>query len=186
MITAIVIPADPNEPIRLEEIERSDLAAYRRLVDGNIELVTLERPPASLYFNEEGKLVDLPLNPRATALLWVHNSAFRQRDSIMGDAFILGPPDRQSYDTTAPEELVRLLLHTERYRVLVQNEGDEQFYGQLRTFDSWFEAYAQGITLATRRWSQVEEIQVVAEYRNDQERLIEEWLRIGLQNLWIA
>lgn len=70
MITAIVLPADMNQPIRQQQIEPSDLATYRELVGGNLEVVELFRPSASLYINEEGKLNDLPLNqrvPRCTA-----------------------------------------------------------------------------------------------------------------------
>jgi Domain of unknown function (DUF3846) len=162
MLTAIVIPADPEQPAQLEQLDRRDLDAYRRLVGGNIEVINLERPPASLYFNEEGKLLALSLNLRATALLWAHNSAFRGHNNILGDAFILGPPDREGDDTSAPEELVTLLFQTERYRVLVKNQGDERFYGHLPVYDSWFTAYVRGVELA-QRWSQVEEIQVVAE-----------------------
>jgi hypothetical protein len=169
MLTAIVIPADPDRPARLEQFGRQNLDAYRRLVGGDIEVVNLERPPASLYFNEEGKLIGLPLNRRATALLWIHNSAFRGHDLIVGDAFILGPPDQAGDDTTAPDELVTLLFHTERYRVLVQSQEEEQFYGRLETFDSWFEAYRYGVHLAQPS-SQVEEIQVVAERSQERTR----------------
>jgi hypothetical protein len=185
MLTAIVIPADPDHPARLEQFDRRDLDAYRRLVGGNIEVINLGRPPASLYFNEEGKLLGLSLNLRATVLLWAHNSAFRGRDNILGDAFILGPPDQEGDDTSAPEELVTLLFQTERYRVLVKNQGDDRFYGHLPVYDSWFTAYVRGVELA-QRWSQIEEIQVVAERSGERNRLIEEWLRIGLENPWIA
>src|SRR5262245_31664762 len=40
-----------------------------------------------------GKLLRLPVNPRAMALVWVHNSAFRDHDVIVGDVLIVGPPD---------------------------------------------------------------------------------------------
>jgi hypothetical protein len=178
MLTAIVIPADLEQPARLDQLDKNDLQAYRRLVGGNLEVLNLDRPPASLYFNDEGKLIGLPLNPRATALLWAHNSAFRGHDTIAGDAFILGPPDRRGDDTMAPNELVTLLFHTEHYRVLVQNQGDEKLYGNLGTFDSWFDAYLYGVDLA-QRWSQIEEIQVVAERGDERKRLIGEWSRIG-------
>ncbi len=185
MLTAIVVPADPEQPARLEQLGKNNLDAYRRLVGGNIEVVSLERPPASLYFNEEGKFTGLSLNLRATALLWAHNSAFRGRDNILGDAFILGPPDRQGDDTSAPEELVALLFHTGSFRVLIKNQGDERYFGHLPTYDSWFTAYVRGVELA-QRWSQIEEIQVVAERGEERNMLIEEWFRIGLENPWIA
>ena len=68
MITAIVIPVDPDQPIRQQQLTKSDLDAYRQIVGGDLELVTLGQPPAGLYLNEEGKLEGLPVNRRATAL----------------------------------------------------------------------------------------------------------------------
>jgi hypothetical protein len=160
MITAIVLPADMEQPIRQEQIEPADLDAYQRLVGGNLEVVNLDRPPASLYFNDEGKLLDLPVNPRATVVLWVHNSAFRGQDVIAGDAFIVGPVDRNANDRTVPEELVTLLFSTQRFRVLIRIEDDEQFYGNLTVFNDWFGAYVNAAELA-QRLAQVEDVQVV-------------------------
>lgn len=162
MLSAIFIPADEQEPLRLEQFDTDDLDARQRLADGAFEILRLEGPAATLYVNEDGKLLEMPVNRRATLLLWVHNRAFREQDVIAGDAFILGYPDDEGNATTTPQELVDLLLHTERYRVLVRNQGEEQFYGTLRTFDSWVEAYSYGIQL-TWRLSQVEDFRVVAE-----------------------
>jgi hypothetical protein len=173
MLSAIVIPAEDRQPLRLEQFGVNDLDARQRLVGGYIEVIRLERPTAVLYVNEDGRLLELPANRRATVLLWVHNRAFRGHDVILGDAFILGPPDDNGNATTAPQELVNLLFHTERYRVLIQNQGEEQFYGTLRILGSWIEAYRYGVDLAGRL-SQVEEIQVVAEDGNDLETEAEE------------
>ncbi|ARP71761.1 DUF3846 domain-containing protein [Streptomyces pluripotens] len=181
MLTAIVIPADPAEPARLEQLDKRDVDAFRALVGGHLQVINLERPAATMYLNDEGKLDGLPFNPRATALLWAHNAAFRDQDVIAGDAFIVGVPDRHGDDTTAPTELVDLLFHTKRYRVLVQGEGDEKFYGHLRPFDSWFEAYGFGVHLV-RMFSQLQDVQIVAETEDEQAKLIQEWLRIGKEN----
>lgn len=102
------------------------------------------------------------MNRRATTLLWVHDQASRGREVIFGDAVIVGPPDDDGNPTNVPEELVDLLLHTSHYRVLVQYQGETQFYGTLRTFDAWFEAYGYSIYIDWRL-SQVEEVWVVAE-----------------------
>lgn len=185
MLTAIVIPADPAEPARLQQLNKRDVDAFRALVGDHLQVLNLERPAATMYLNDEGKLDGLPFNPRATALLWAHNPAFREEDVIAGDAFIVGVPDRHGDDTSAPTELVDLLFHTKRYRVLVQGEGDEKFYGHLRPFDSWFEAYGFGVHLV-RVFSQLQDVQVVAEPEDARSRLIREWLRIGLENPAIA
>src|SRR5207248_1708151 len=114
---------------------------YRQLVGGSIEVITLERPQSSMYLNDEGKLMELPLNQRATTLLWVHNSAFRGQDVIVGPTFVVGPPDREGDDQTAPTDLVDLLFHTSLYRVDVQMWGDQRWHGNERVFADWFEAY---------------------------------------------
>lgn len=132
MLTAIVIPADEQQPLRLEKFDTDNLDARQRLVGGTYEILRLERPGATLYVNEDGKLLGLPGNKRATLLLWMHNRAFHEWDVIVGDAFILGDPDEEGAATTAPQQLIDLLLHTSRYRVLAQNQGEDVFYGTLR------------------------------------------------------
>lgn len=165
MLSAIFIPADEQEPLRLEEFEADDLDARQQLVGGSFEVFRLEGPAADLYVKKDGKLMVMPINRRATLVLWAHNHPFRGQDVIAGDAFILGNPDDEDNATTAPQELIDLLLHTERYRVLVRNQGEEQFYGTLRTFDSWVEAYSYGIQL-TWRLSQIVDFRVVGEERD--------------------
>ena len=181
MLTAIVIPVELNEPIRPAHLDSNDLDAYQQLVGGNLEVVNLDRPAASLYFNEEGKLVGMPVNRRATALLWVHNSAFRGRDVIVGPAFVVGPPDRHGDDKSVPEDLADLLLHTKRYRVQVQIKGSGQWSSNREVFADWFEAHVHAVQL-TRLSTAVEEVRVVPELDDD---LREAWYRIGRDNLWI-
>ncbi|MFB8776850.1 DUF3846 domain-containing protein [Streptomyces broussonetiae] len=161
MITAIVLPADLRTPIRTVELDKRDLNAYRGLVGGPLEIITFERPEATLYLNDEGKLEGLPLNQRATLMASVHNSAFRGRDVIVGDAFLVGPADRHGDDLSVPKELVTLLLRTERFRVLMQSEGDPEFYGNLLVYNHWLNAYAGAVEWA-QRLPQVEEVRVVA------------------------
>lgn len=185
MLTAIVIPADPAEPARLEQLNKRDVDAFCALVGGHLQVLNLERPAATMYLNDEGKLDGLPYNPRATALLWVHNPDLQGEDVIAGDAFIVGVPDRQGDDTSAPKELIDLLFDTKRYRVLVQSDGDEKFYGHLRPFDSWFEAYGFGVHLV-RMFSQLQNVQIVAEPDDERTKLTREWLRIGKENAAIA
>lgn len=181
MITAIVIPVDLTEPIRLEQLDKHDLDAYRRLVGGHLEVITLERPQSSMYLNDEGKLLDLPLNQRATRLLWAHNSAFHGHDVIVGPAFIVGPVDDGGDDQTAPTDLVDLLFSTKRYRVRVQKRGDSRWRTNEQTFVDWFEAYTFAVRL-TQRSPLVEEVRVVPELDPE---LRETWYQTGLANPWI-
>lgn len=181
-ITAIVVPVDVKEPIRLEEINRHDLNAYRRLVgNGPIEMLNLDRPAASLYLNESGKNRGLAFNPRATSLVWVHNSLMRGRDVIVGPAFIVGPVNRLGDDKTVPDDLVNLLFKTKRYRVEVQTVNDSSWNGNGLAFDNWYAAYVYGIELA-QRWRLVEEVRVIPELDVE---LRDAWYQVGLENPWI-
>jgi Domain of unknown function (DUF3846) len=181
VITAIVIPTDSREPVRLEQIDRNDLGAYRRLVSGNLEVARLDRPPASLYFNEEGKLLGYPINLRATTLLWVHNSDFRGRDVIAGPAFIVGAVNRLGDDKTAPEDLIDLLLHTKRYRVQMLAHGSDQWRADDVVITDWTDAYTHGIHIAHSS-SVIAEVRAVPELDDELRRT---WFQLGRENSWI-
>jgi Domain of unknown function (DUF3846) len=182
MITAIVLPVDPNEPIRLEQLDQHDPSAYSRLVGGGpFEVANLERPEASLYFDEEGKRKDFPVNARATTLLWAHNGAFRGRDMIVGPAFIVGPVNRHGDDRTVPDDLVDLLLHTKRYRVQVQTESDTRWNEIGEVFTEWLEPYVYAVQLAQRE-AAVQEVRVVPELDDE---LRKTWFMLGRDNPWI-
>jgi hypothetical protein len=160
MITGIVIPADHTVPVRVEQLDPVD-GDYNRIVGGDLEVVGFARPAASLYLNEEGKLNGLPLNPRATAMTWVHNSALRGRDLIVGDVLLVGPVDEYGDDLPVPQEYLRLLFAATRFRVEVQRVGACWFPipHQMGDVDA---AYVAAAELA-RTEATVEEIRVVEE-----------------------
>lgn len=159
-IKVIVVPHDEQQPIREQEIDKSNPNAYRELVGGNLEVVQLYWPSSSMYLNEEGKEQVLPVNKRATALLWIHAPVFHGRDFIVGDAFLVGQPDKHGDDTTVPAELVKLLLHTERYRVEVKTAESEQWSTNQRVFTAWMSAYEYAIRLV-ERWTALKDVRVV-------------------------
>lgn len=181
MITAIVIPVDLDQPVRQQPLNKSDLDSYRQIVGGNLELVHFVDPPAAMYLNEEGKAEGLAFNHRATAMLWVHSSAYRDRDVVVGPAFIVGPPDRRGDDTSAPDGLVELLFHTHRYRVQAQTAGRSGWLNHQAVFDDWFNAYQAACELAQHR-ALVDEVRVIPE---PNEELLKQWLQIGRENPWI-
>lgn len=183
-VRAIVIPVDTAEPLRVEEIDPTDLNAYRRLVgEGHIEAITLERPAASMYMDEEGKLKKLPVNERATAIAWCHQSGLRHRqDPIVGPAFIVGPADREGVDQTVPEDLVLLLMEAKRFRIQVQTEDDPKWYGNQNVYEHWLDAYIEAVQLAFR-WTRSEEVRVISELDDE---LREQWYKIGRANPWIV
>lgn len=161
MIEVIVIPIEMDQALKLEKVDNQDLPAYRRLVGGGpIELVSMERPDAGMYINENGKLDGLPLNVRATWLAAVHNDAFRNVDVIAGPAFIVGPADRQANDLGAPRELVDLLFKTSRYKVEVRAFEEARWVSNDITYRTWETAYLTGLRLAAR-WTNIESLRVV-------------------------
>ena len=161
-IHSIIIPADNELAMRQAEIGASHLPDYQAVTGGLIELVGLDNPPSSLYFNEEGKLLELPMNRRATLLLWMHNPAFRMRDVIVGDALMVGSVDSEGYDTSVPDELAKMLFEAKRFRPEVQVYGEDAWHGNQRRFDNWMDAYGYVLDLE-RRWTQVRDVRVVPE-----------------------
>jgi Domain of unknown function (DUF3846) len=181
VITAIVIPADPAEPIRREQLNKHDVDAYRAIVGGPLQVLNLDRPPASIYLNDEGKLDGLPVNDRATALLWVHNAAFRGRDVICGTAFVVGVPDQHGDDTRVHEDLVELLFRTRRFCVQMWTRGGRQWSSDTPVLTDWLQAYRYAIQLA-QSFSIIEEVRVVPEL---DDALREQWYQLGITNPWI-
>ncbi|MEV6871455.1 DUF3846 domain-containing protein [Amycolatopsis sp. NPDC051128] len=182
MITAIVIPVNLDQPIRCQQIELHDVDALRQIVGGNLQIIGLDRPPAGMYLNEEGKLNRMRVNHRATTLAWVHNSAFRGNDVIVGSALIVGPPNRHGDDTSAPEDLVDLLMNTNRYRVQLWTSSEPRWSSDNQTFTDWSEAYRYAVQL-TETWNLIENVRVVPEL---DEQLREQWYRLGIENPWIS
>lgn len=181
VIAAIVIPVDPAEPIRQQHLNEHDVDAFRAIVDGPLQIVNLERPPASMYLNEEGKYNRLPVNRRATTLLSVHNAAFRGRDVICGTAFVVGVPDEHGDDTSVPDDLMDLLFNTPRYRVQMWTSAARQWGSDSLIFINWWEAYRYAVQLADS-WSVIEEVRVVPEL---DDALREQWYQLGIDNPWI-
>lgn len=126
-ITVIIIPPLQVEAISQQQINSADLDTYQRLVEGHIEAVRLTGPPASMYLNEEGKLIGLPLNIRATQLAWAHNTLLRGRDLIVGPALLTGPPTGSGYDTTVPRKYRDELLPEGPWRVEMLAVGETRW-----------------------------------------------------------
>lgn len=151
-ITAIVIPASQEAPIDLRKLDSEDLVAYQALVGGNVEPVDLDNPAASMYVNEEGKLLHLPINMRATHVAWAHNKLVRNEDIVMGDAFILGPVNQDGEDTSVPQTHIDRLVPTEPFRVEVLARGETTWAGNALLYDTWAQAYVAAYGLQ-QRWT---------------------------------
>jgi len=110
-IQVIVVPSEDDQAIEVREIERGDLKAMQKIVGGYVQVIDIGNPDASILLNEQGKLEGLDVNRRATAPCWIHNSAFRHRDILVGNCFVTGRPDETGETTSAPQELLDLGLY---------------------------------------------------------------------------
>lgn len=86
------------------------LQDYQQVVDGLIEAVrlydyTYENEVATIYVNEEGRLIDLPMNAVAGGLSFLLNG----EDFLVGNAIVVGASDEEGYDTDVPEWIVEFI-----------------------------------------------------------------------------
>jgi len=164
-INSIVIPADEEQPLRENQLLTAGLKDRQQLVGGLIQGIDLMDPPARLYCNEEGKVLELPMNKRATLLLWVHNPAFTYRDVIVGDAFLVGPVGRRSTDTSVPDKYAERLFEARRFRVEVKPDTDTEWHEHPEQFDQWTTAYEHalgwGIGLGGRQRRHIAAVRIV-------------------------
>jgi hypothetical protein len=104
-----IIPADAGQEVAFEELEHIGLQYLQQKVGGWVEAVGIPDTGTSIYLNEEGKLVGLPVNARASRLAHEHH-AVRPTDFIVGDVVVVGPVDAQGEETGLSEQQREWLL----------------------------------------------------------------------------
>lgn len=160
MVKALFIPVDEDLPLEIREF--ASLKDYQEAVGGNIEVLDIDRPAATIFINEEGKNLHLDTNRRATMLLWLHLSRFRGMDVLAGDVVVAGQPDEEGDTQDVPQELLDLLFNTTNYKVEVTTISEPNTWsGNQARYDSWLKAYMAGLSLA-ERWAMVDNVRVVA------------------------
>lgn len=159
MVKGLLIPWDDGTPIAEREFTR--LEDYQVAVDGYIEAVDFVSQGCTIYVNEEGLLRRLPLNPRATFIWWFYTPAARQRAMLVGDAALVGLPNRAGESTDVPSELIALLMHPGSFAVEVKTIGDDKWYRNGLAFEEFAEAMVWGMLLL-ERWALAEDVRVVA------------------------
>lgn len=125
MVTAIVIPADGEEPLR--EIDTSEPDAVGIAVGGFMEAVDIVDLGITVYVNESGLLQHLPFNGRVSFLWWYHVPAARRHAMLVGDAVIVGLPDDHGADTEVPVATRELLLTEADYIVEIRLAGQYEW-----------------------------------------------------------
>lgn len=150
MIRGVIIPHD--EDLALCQKSFGDLADYQKAVGGYIEEISINAPRLAMFANEEGKILGLPVNGRATILWWLHNPGARHRDVVRGDAVLIGPANARGESLSIPDALISLLFQTETYKVEVRASDDKNVWStDNRTFDDYFKAATYGLRLTDRR-----------------------------------
>jgi len=163
-VNSIVIPADEDGPLRQHQLAPSGLAERQALVGGDIEGLMIGEPSARLLMNEDGKLLQLPVNRRATLLLWMHNKRLRYRDVLVGDVVVLGYPDEEGVDTSVPDELISRLFSATQLRVETQGHGEAEWNTPSHApFDNWLDAYDYALHTGFRHHQLIADVRVVPE-----------------------
>lgn len=107
MIDAILIPVDgPVESVSFDR--KNELSVLQDAVGGWIEMVDMGANGA-LWCNEEGKLMNLPMNKRATYMWWTMVPAARGVDVLCGDVMVTGAPDDDGNTTSVAQLILDLL-----------------------------------------------------------------------------
>ncbi|MGW5074012.1 DUF3846 domain-containing protein [Rhodococcus sp. NPDC004095] len=159
-IKAVLVRADEASKPQQVEYQAGSLRDIYSLTNCNIVEFVDFGNGASMITDEEGKLNGSELNRRATLLLWLLESRWRNADVIMGDVLIIGAPDEEGNSTSIPEELRALIMDVDSYKVEVQTGGDSWASNNLR-YDDLFKAANAGLGLM-ERWLLVTDLRVVA------------------------
>lgn len=170
MTKGIYLPADELAPLEVRDF--ADFMDYQSVVGGLFDVVDLSDLSATVYVNDEGLIIGLPVNPRATYLWWLCVPAAREVSFLVGDAVIIGMPDAEGNDTDIPGDLLHALTFEGQFRVEVVVRGDPNWYSNIARYPSYWDA-AVWAAMLRERWTEVEQIRVVPsepEHHNEPSR----------------
>lgn len=159
MVRALRIPTEADDPIT--EIEVSKLEDYQAAVGGWIEPVDIAELGVTIYVHEEGLVLNLPVNSRATFLWWYFVPEARQKAVLVGPAVVVGLPNRNGDSTPVPDEVVRLLTGPGEWRVDIRVRDDPTWHPSLATYTDYFEALVWSM-VALERVRDAENVRVVS------------------------
>lgn len=159
MVKALRIPVDESELIM--ELEVVELEDYQAVVGGWIEPVDIPTLGATIYVHEEGLVLSLPFNARATFLWWYFVPEARQKAMLVGPALVVGLPDRDGDSTNIPAHVAAMLIEPSLWRVEAHVPGIEEWYVSQETHGDYFEALIYAMVVV-ERWEEVDDVRVVA------------------------
>ena len=170
MTKGIYIPADERLPLEVRQFK--DVDDYQQAVGGLIDAVDLYDIGATLYVNDEGLVIGLPFNARATHLWWLHVPQARNEAYLVGNAVLVGVPDADGETTDIPDELLRALTRAGLFRVEVQLASDPKWYTNLQRYPSYWEA-AVWASVLRERWGEVERVRIAPDTEPEPEDTIQ-------------
>ncbi|MEA9985677.1 DUF3846 domain-containing protein [Subtercola sp. RTI3] len=160
MVTGVFIPHDEDRPLEIREFE--GLKAYQASVQGNIEAIDILTMNASFYCNEEAKIFNLPINRRATLMWWMDSPQMRHRDTINGNAIIIGLPDEEGDTQDAPKELMQLLFEAGAYRAMYETaDSPDSWNGNSVRYTDYFIAAGHAL-IKFDEWYAVTRCKIIA------------------------
>ena len=155
---ALRIPTESEEPITALEVHQ--LEDYQAAVGGWIEPVDIPELGITIYVPEEGLILGLPLNSRATFLWWYFVSQVRQKAMLVGPALVVGLPDRNGDSTDVPTEIAERFLNPGKWCVEVKLQGETDWMQIPVTYTDYFEALVWAMA-GLERWTTAEDVRVV-------------------------
>lgn len=180
MVTGLFIPADADEPVEAREFK--DITEYQLAVGGWLEAIEISALGTTVFVNEEGRQRRLPFNSRATFLWWYHEPTTRNVTMLVGDAIVVGAPNRLGESTSVPADLQTLATANSEFLVLVKVgtvdmgeassqgigvhivlpilRGDPSWVVSVGRYDDYFSAAVWAMTLV-ERWSDATETRIV-------------------------
>lgn len=148
-IVGIHVPADIDRPLDAVEYDAGDLALVRGVACGNAEAIALSIPRGTIYANEDGGRLRLPINRRASMLV-AASTPSRRGTVVLGNALLVGPADEEGRDTSAERDYRAVLLdETDEYRVELVSAQDTPWWQSIGS--RWrgpFAAYREGLKVA--------------------------------------
>ena len=110
MRRVIVVPAVGNVTVKwLPGDEDAATRIIHGLIDGYLEFVATPHDDIAMFANEDGKRMDLPINPRATMISHPAPSKvmfMNSSECIVGTVVIVGKADQHGNFTSAPQEWI--------------------------------------------------------------------------------
>ncbi|MDQ1206229.1 DUF3846 domain-containing protein [Microbacterium sp. SORGH_AS_0862] len=146
MVRGVLIPAaDGRDLTAYEAVELED---YQRAVGGWIEAVDLPAFGSTLFVNEEGLLRGSPFNRRATFLWWFHVPRARNQARLVGDALLVGLPDKAGEMTDLPDDALRSLLSDELWDLELRDGPTEVWSRDPSGEQSYIEAVVWSVLVS--------------------------------------